>query len=268
MGVAREIWLESSGAGFRAVGANRPASRPANPARLRLGGAGPTLRCGWSFSARNWSPKGSTPTKKPTFTPPALVAALTAMREAAFSPGGSRLEADADLPQVIAAHTTPVLKTEAAKVTSMTALKCYFTFAQEQFAAAAGHEVAGSMALHALGKLHDAMGQEERSFAGGRAQGNGLLPGRDVAYPKNFIMANDLGGVCACAWSSTGARHDVFATQPFALSAVGHLAATWRLCMANWVRCFWRHQHVELLQQAETARTAFAWDGQQFRPMG
>ncbi len=94
----------------------------------------------------------------------ALAAALTAMKEAEdFLPGGSRLEADLDLPGIIAAHATPVLKDDAAKVTSLTALKCYFTFAQEQFAAAAGREVAGSMALHALGKLHDALAQKKGS---------------------------------------------------------------------------------------------------------
>ena len=93
----------------------------------------------------------------------ALTAALTAMKEAEdFLPGGSRLEADADLPRIIAAHATPVLKKESTRVTSMTALNCYFTFAQEQFAVAAGGEVAGSMALHALGKLHNAMAQQEK----------------------------------------------------------------------------------------------------------
>ena len=44
----------------------------------------------------------------------ALAAALTAMKEAEdFLPGGSRLEADLDLPGIIAAHATPVLKDDA-----------------------------------------------------------------------------------------------------------------------------------------------------------
>ena len=53
----------------------------------------------------------------------ALTAALTALKEADdFLPGGSRLEADLDLPRIIAAHVTPVLKNETANVTAMTAL--------------------------------------------------------------------------------------------------------------------------------------------------
>ena len=93
----------------------------------------------------------------------ALAAALTAMKEADdFLPRGSRLETEIDLPGVVAAHATPVLKSGAENVTPMTALKRYFTFAQEQFAAAADHEVAGSMALHALGKLHERPGREKR----------------------------------------------------------------------------------------------------------
>jgi tetratricopeptide (TPR) repeat protein len=138
----------------------------------------------------------------------ALTAALTAMKEADdFLPGGSRLEADADLLRIFAAHTTPVLKHEAAHVTSMTALKGYFTFAQEQFAAATGHEVAGSMALHALGKLHDAMAHKK----------SGPLPAAEpkamvyfqaamLAYPKNFMAANDLGVLLARCGNYSGAR--------------------------------------------------------------
>ena len=48
--------------------------------------------------------------------------------------GGRRRTCPASLPRT----RTPVLKNDAENVTSMTALRCYFTFAQEQFAAAAG----------------------------------------------------------------------------------------------------------------------------------
>ena len=83
---------------------------------------------------------------------------MTAVKEAEdFLPNGSRLEADTELSLVIAAHATPILKDHAENMTPMTAMRCYMTFAQEQFAASAGREVAGSMALHALGKLHSAL---------------------------------------------------------------------------------------------------------------
>jgi len=108
------------------------------------------------------------------------------------------LEADADLPRIIATHTTPVLKNQTGSITSMTALKCYFTFAQEQFAAATGDEVAGSMTLYALGKLHNALAQKK----------SGLVPAAEskamvfyqaalLAYPDNFMAANDLGVLLA-----------------------------------------------------------------------
>ena len=138
----------------------------------------------------------------------ALAAALTAMKEAEdFLPGGSRLEADVDLAGIIAAHTTPVLKTEAGNVTSMTALKCYFTFAQEQFAAAAGHEVAGSMALHALGKLHDALAQKKSGLvAAAESKAMVFYQAALLVYPKNFMAANDLGVLLAQCGNYADAR--------------------------------------------------------------
>ena len=87
----------------------------------------------------------------------ALAAAWTAMKEADdFLPRRSGLEANTDLPRILESHNTVVLKNHAEGLTPLAALKCYFTFAQQQFTAAVGHEVAGSMALHGLGKLHAA----------------------------------------------------------------------------------------------------------------
>ncbi len=129
----------------------------------------------------------------------ALAAALTAMKEAEdFLPCGSRSEAALDLPGIIAAHTTPVLKSDAKNVTSMTALNRYFTFAQGQFAAAAGHEVAGSMALHALGKLHTALARKKISLAAA-AEPKAMVyyQAALLVYPENFLSANDLGVLLA-----------------------------------------------------------------------
>jgi tetratricopeptide (TPR) repeat protein len=138
----------------------------------------------------------------------ALTAALTAMKEADdFLPGGSRLESDADLPRIIAAHATPVLKTETEHLTSLTALKCYFTFAQEQFAAAAGNEVAGSMALHALGKLHDAMGHKRTGpLPAAEPKAMVYFQAAMLAYPRNFMAANDLGVLLARCGNYSDAR--------------------------------------------------------------
>jgi len=62
----------------------------------------------------------------------ALAAGLTAIREAQdFLVSGSRLEADLDLPAIVAGHRTPVLKgVDCASITPQTALQCYFTCAQ------------------------------------------------------------------------------------------------------------------------------------------
>ena len=96
----------------------------------------------------------------------ALSAGLTALKEAGdFLPSGGKLEADLDLPTIVASHRTPVLKNTAMEnLVPLVALKSYFTFAQEQLSAAAGHEVAGSMALYALGKLHAAGPPNETSI--------------------------------------------------------------------------------------------------------
>lgn len=129
----------------------------------------------------------------------ALAAALVAMKEAEdFLPGGSRLEADLDLAGVVAGHTTPVLKDRAEQTTPLTALKCYFTFAQEQLSAAAGCEVAGSMALHALGKLHNAVAQK-RGMALVASQSKAMVFYQSalLVYPKNYMAANDLGVLLA-----------------------------------------------------------------------
>jgi tetratricopeptide (TPR) repeat protein len=187
----------------------------------------------------------------------ALTAALTAMKEADdFLPGGSRLEADVDLPGIIAAHATPVLKNETANVTAMTALNRYLTFAQEQFAAAAGHEVAGSMALHALGKLHEAMAHKK----------SGPLPAAEpkamvcfqaamLVYPKNFMAANDLGVLLARCGNYSDARRML----EYSLS-LSPQSATWHNLAVVYGQLDQRalarraDQQTAVLQQAEIAR--------------
>ncbi len=129
-----------------------------------------------------------------------LAAGLTALKEGEdFLPGDARLEADLDLPAVIAGHGTPVLKdADMASVTSLTALKSYFTFAQEKLAQAAGSEVAGSMALGGLGKLHEELAKGKGP--GTKAAGPKAIVFYQAALlvcPQNFMAANDLGVMLA-----------------------------------------------------------------------
>jgi tetratricopeptide (TPR) repeat protein len=129
-----------------------------------------------------------------------LAAGLTAIKEAEeFIPTGSRMEADLDLAGIIGSHRTPVLKnSDAAALTPMSALKCYFTFAQQQLAAAAGHEVAGSMALHGLGKLHAALAQNKTvSICSAESKAMTFYQAALLVCPQNYMAANDLGVLLA-----------------------------------------------------------------------
>ncbi len=125
---------------------------------------------------------------------------LTALGEAEdFIPAGSRLEADLDIAAIIEGHRTPVLKdTDTEKLTPLSALRCYFTFAQEQLAAAAGSEVAGSMALHALAKLHGALARQNAgSIRAAETKAVSFYQAAVLAYPRNHMAANDLGVLLA-----------------------------------------------------------------------
>ncbi len=129
----------------------------------------------------------------------ALAAALIALKEAEdFLPGGSRAEADLDLPGIIAVHATPALKNNAEQVTPLAALRCYLTFAQEQLAAAVGREVAGSMALHAMGKLHSAWAQKKGTpIVAPESKAMVFYQAALLVYPQNYMAANDLGVLLA-----------------------------------------------------------------------
>jgi tetratricopeptide (TPR) repeat protein len=132
----------------------------------------------------------------------ALSAGLTAIKEADdFIPSGTKLEAELDLAVIIGSHRTPVLKNASADADDlrpMTAVKCYFTFAQEQMAAAAGHEVAGSMALRALGKLHATLARQ-RSLEVKLTEPKAMVYFQSalLVFPQNYMASNDLGVLLA-----------------------------------------------------------------------
>jgi tetratricopeptide (TPR) repeat protein len=129
-----------------------------------------------------------------------LAAGLTALKEVEdFIPSGSKIEADLDIPDIIAGHTTPVLKdADKSSLTSLTAMKSYLTFAQEQLAQSAGNEVAGSMALHAMGKLHEELAKKKDTTIKAVApKAMAFYQASLLVYPQNFMAANDLGVMLA-----------------------------------------------------------------------
>ena len=126
----------------------------------------------------------------------ALSAALTAMKEAQdFLPAAGKTEGDLDIPSIVGGHATPLLKNvPPGQLQAMRALKQYFNFAQEQLRLAAGHEVAGSMALAALGKLHAAMAEKGNSeMPLPEAKAIAFYQAAVLVCPNNYIAANDLG---------------------------------------------------------------------------
>lgn len=130
----------------------------------------------------------------------ALAAGRTALSEAEeFVPGPGRLEADVDLAGLLQAHRTPVLKeVRQGHLTPLAAVRRYLTFAQEQLAQAAGDEVAASMALYGLGKLHTAL--EAGLPAAERLARPKAMAFYQAALLSNrghFMASNDLGVLLA-----------------------------------------------------------------------
>jgi len=130
----------------------------------------------------------------------ALAAGLRAMKEAEdFLPAPGELEADLDIPAIVAGHQTPVLKGMADEtLPPYSALRCYLTFAQEQLAAAGGREVASSMALHGLGKLHAALAQDRAApIRACEPKAVACFQAALLVFPRNFMAANDLAVLLA-----------------------------------------------------------------------
>jgi len=137
----------------------------------------------------------------------AFLSANTALKEAEdFLPSSAEIEPD--VARLVAAHETPVLKQHPENITPMQALSRYFTFAQEQFAAAAGEEIAGSMALHALGKLHDVLAAKKNALTpAAAAKAIVFYQAAMLVYPGNYMAANDLGVLLARCGNPAAARN-------------------------------------------------------------
>ncbi len=130
----------------------------------------------------------------------ALAAGLRALREAEdFAPRGTELEAELDMQTLCASHRTPIAEqTDSAKVLPSVMMDRYLRYAQLQLALSVAGEPAGSMALHALGKLHRQLGKaepEQHHLADRRAiafQQAALL-----AHNQNHLAAHELGVLLA-----------------------------------------------------------------------
>jgi tetratricopeptide (TPR) repeat protein len=130
----------------------------------------------------------------------ALALALRAIKEADdFIPNGSTTEADLSVRSIVGNHETPALKkADLSGLTPMMALKCYLTFAQEQLAEAAGGEIAGSMALHALGKLHATLAKNKiGNVRAAEPKAMVFFQAALLVHGRNYMAANDLGVLLA-----------------------------------------------------------------------
>lgn len=116
----------------------------------------------------------------------ALAAGLRALDEAEdFAPQGTQLEAEVEVPLVVAAHRTPIarrLKVDQAQPRQM--MDLYLRYAQVKLGNAVSGEPAGSMALYALGKITSQMGQSQ-------AERNRVSHRQAVAFQQAALMAHN-----------------------------------------------------------------------------
>lgn len=137
----------------------------------------------------------------------ALRDALQAIREADdFIPRGNKIEADLDLPALIAGHSTAVLKQSPTdELTPMHCVRSYLGYAQQKLIEAFEQETAGAMALYGLGKLHAAWGRTHAPpLMASDAKAVVFLQAALVVHPEHALAANELGVVLARA----GRWHD------------------------------------------------------------
>ena len=156
----------------------------------------------------------------------ALADALVALRECEdFAPRGGRVEADLDLAAILRTHRTPVFQeSQPEGLTSLDATRRYLTYVQQQLALAAGHEVAGSMALYAMGKLHATLaGQPATGVPCAEGKAMAFFQASLMVHPANYMASNELGVLLA-----RGGRHaDARIALEHSVSTTSH-AAGWR----------------------------------------
>jgi len=116
----------------------------------------------------------------------ALAAGLRALRESEdFAPRGTQLEAELDTAVLCASHRTPVAKRpESANLLPRLMMDRYLRYAQLQLSMSVASEPAGSMALHALGKLHSQLGRVEPDK-------HRLAERHAIAYQQAALLAHN-----------------------------------------------------------------------------
>ncbi len=137
----------------------------------------------------------------------ALSQAMVALKESDdLDPQGAILEGTLNLKELVSAHQTSEFlgsTTEGALV-ALDLRKRYLSFAQEKLAEAVGNEVAGSMALHALGKIHASKTTIESRPNVPKAMV--FYQATLIACPQNYLAMNDLGVLLARAGRPGDAR--------------------------------------------------------------
>jgi tetratricopeptide (TPR) repeat protein len=129
----------------------------------------------------------------------ALVDGLAALDESDdFLNDARSATAAIDVATVVAKHRTPVLKDAPPEdLTPITALQRYYTYAQEQLAAAVEHEPAASNALYGMGKIQTTL---QAAGAGSLADGPKAIALHQAALlvdDRNYMAANELGVLMA-----------------------------------------------------------------------
>jgi len=134
-----------------------------------------------------------------------LARGIAALEEAQdFVPRGGAVSIEIPVAELAAAHRTTLLKSststpaENGSVTPLQALQVYYTYAQEQLAAAVRPSAEGSYALSALGKLYAEMDKEpSRLTADGRTRALVCQQAALLADSRNARAANELGVLLA-----------------------------------------------------------------------
>jgi tetratricopeptide (TPR) repeat protein len=128
----------------------------------------------------------------------AAAAGLTALKEAKDFIRTSSTLREVEISSMLVAHSTPVLKdSDTSDMPPIAAARCYYTYAQEQLAAAVGQEICGSMALYAMGKVAVMSAKDSGPTVESSGQAMALYRASLIAYPKNFRAANELGVLLA-----------------------------------------------------------------------
>lgn len=151
----------------------------------------------------------------------ALGAGLTALKEASEFSRQTSLGTPVDVSRIVAGHRTPILK--GTEVSSpLIAAQRYYNYAQEQLAAAAAKDPAGSLALYGLGRTVLGLSHNQVRSLDSTAQAMALYQAALMADARNFRAANELGVLMTASGQLQQAR-DLFRHS----AAASPQATTW-----------------------------------------